>query len=108
MYHFQFNLGAKNDIQVQAMLGSISRKPVFGSAYYFDGQKSDWSETQTIEIPSIATSTPTSTDNSPIPSIYLLIISITLIVIAILLAVIIALLLSRRQRKTTKSEVGQV
>lgn len=77
--------GTQIDIQVEAMLGSINRGPVFNSAWRFGGQTSNWSNTQTVEIP--ATSDLTSTFT-------------TLTVIAILLAVIIASLLILKKRKT--------
>jgi hypothetical protein len=91
-------LDTQTDVQVEAMLGGINRGPVFNSAWRFGGQTSNWSDTQTVGVPAIATSTPTITQSiTPIPadnSVYLTIISITLTVIAILLTVIAALLLT--------------
>ncbi|MDR0372989.1 MAG: hypothetical protein LBI79_05475 [Nitrososphaerota archaeon] len=39
------------DIQVRALSGHFYRRIDFGSPWYFEGQKSDWSSTQTITIP---------------------------------------------------------
>lgn len=104
-------LGIQNDIEIEAMLGTIGRDAHYNPApYVFNGQTSDWSNPQTITLPAISTTPPTttpsdtpdSTNSSPNSSTYLLIISITLIVIAFLLAIIIALLLYRNHRKTAK------
>jgi hypothetical protein len=102
-------LGIQNDIEIEAMLGTIGRDAHYNPApYVFNGQTSDWSNPQTITLPAMSTTTPTitpsttpdSTNSLPNSSTYLLITSITLIVIAFLLAIIIALLLYRRHRKT--------
>ena len=97
------------DFQVQTLVGHESQRFVPDNSLppYFSGEyvtatayvtSSDWSSTQTITIP--ASNTPTSTNNSQIPSTYLLFISIILTVIAVLLAIITVTLLFRRHRKT--------
>jgi hypothetical protein len=112
-------VGAKIDIQVQAMIGSIGPAPSLGSLPSelgeFYGNTSPWSNTQIVNIPaniplsptpapSSSTSTPTSTStstatsSSSATSFWQITSAISLIVIAILLAVIIVLLLLMRKR----------
>ena len=113
-----FPVGAKFDVQVQALIGSFGPAgPPPSELDEFYGNTGSWSSTQTVNVPanvplsptpapssstSTPTSTPTSTASSSSPSTSLLLITntISLIVIAILLAVIIVLLLIMRKRKT--------
>jgi hypothetical protein len=70
--------GAKIDIQVQALMGNIYlvEARLYGGANYwvFEGEKSDWSNTQTLTVnlptptPSISSSTPTTPSTSQNPS----------------------------------------
>jgi hypothetical protein len=53
--------GGQVDFQVEAMIGYISRTVGFAS-WYFAGQESGWSNTQTVTIPS-------SNSASPIPTV---------------------------------------
>ena len=61
--------GAKIDFQVQALIGSIYlvEARLYGGANYwtFDGEKSDWSSTQTITV---NLPTPTPSTSSPTPT----------------------------------------
>jgi hypothetical protein len=61
--------GGKEDIQVQALIGSIGRDASqLMAPYIFVGTESDWSSTQTITIPSGSNSSsiPTSSSNPTI------------------------------------------
>lgn len=65
--------GAKVDFQVQAIMGNISIEStgmVAGGFYGFTGERSDWSNTQTITITNGATSTiiSASASSNPTPS----------------------------------------
>jgi len=60
--------GGTVDIQVQALIGSVHRiqnvtatDPLSMYPWIFDGQASDWSSTQTANVPSGAADTPTAT-----------------------------------------------
>jgi hypothetical protein len=92
--------GGKEDIQVQALIGSIGRDASQPMApYVFRGTESDWSPIQTITIPADAVSpiaTPiTTVSPSPTPTVPEL---SWLVILPLLISV--ALLLVRRQRKT--------
>jgi hypothetical protein len=54
-------VNAQVDFQVEAMIGYVHRTVGFMS-WYFTGESSDWSNTQTITIPE------TSTSTSPVPT----------------------------------------
>lgn len=106
------------DIQVDAYIGYIQKEPannIYGFAWGFIGQKSNWSDTQTITLPAnvplsltptqsptttAPTQMPTSTaaSGSPSTSFWQITSTISLIVIAFLLAIIVALLLYVRKR----------
>jgi hypothetical protein len=109
-YGLQYIAGSTIDIQVQAMIGTIHRMIVGGSApWFFDGQVSGWSKTQTITIPanvplSIAYPiTPTPTCQTPTsiftPDILLTAVVVSLVVIVALLAVIAYLLVHIWKKK---------
>jgi hypothetical protein len=51
---------ARVDFQVEAMIGYVHRTIGFAS-WFFTGESSDWSNTQTITIPASTSPTPTST-----------------------------------------------
>jgi hypothetical protein len=55
--------GGAVEFQVQAMIGHIGRTVGFAS-WYFSGQSSDWSPTQTVTVPANSNS-PTPTANVP-------------------------------------------
>ncbi len=113
--------GTQTDIHVQAMIGQIGRNgsdpPFF--PYFFSGKASDWSNTQTINIPAntplsanspsptsssnpaiTPTSTPTTTNSTGNPISVPL--NTLIAVVAVFLAIIVALslLLFRSHRKT--------
>lgn len=107
--------GAQTDIQVEAMIGRISRQFNANATdqadlypYVFIGTTSGWSDIQTVTLPpktplsptsSTATSMPTATPvNNPPNSILLSLAIIFLVVIAFLVAVIISLLLHMRKQ----------
>jgi hypothetical protein len=124
-------VGVLNDIQVEAMLGNIGRHQEYsdtgqylGAPYVFNGQTSDWSSTQSINIPanvpldsispnptspitstpttSMPTSTPT-TPNTNVDSITLPL-NVFIALVAILVVVILALLilaLKKHQKTVT-------
>jgi hypothetical protein len=61
--------GGKEDIQVQALIGSIGRNASSPLApYNFYGTESDWSNTQTVTIPEISVSTSQEPTMNPTPS----------------------------------------
>jgi hypothetical protein len=117
------NSTAEIDIQVEAMIGSLqivypSNPFGFGSYPYsnFVGQESGWTNTQTLTIPAISSSTsPASTTStqsststparSASNALLLPTTTIALIVIAFLLAIIIALLLYIRKQNRLPSVV---
>ncbi len=112
-----FNAGTQEDIQVEAMLGSIGRNATLpGAPYEFVGVTSAWSNTQTVTIPaniplsptptpssSTSTITPTPTLTSVSSAFYASLLLIALFVIAFLLAIIIFLLIYMRKRKPINS-----
>ncbi len=66
-------MGVKVDFQVQAIMGYISSTPtgmLAGDFFSFEGNRSDWSNTQTVTLgnTALSSSTPTSTASSPIPT----------------------------------------
>lgn len=116
-------VGVQNDIQVEAMLGDIGRHQQYsdsgqylGAPYVFSGQTSDWSNTQTVNIP---TNVPIASDSTPNPSSTLpsmgptsppktnsdLTVTVTLIIIGILVIIVISLLfyVMRLKRRTVKN-----
>jgi hypothetical protein len=59
-------LGTQNDIAVEAMIGNIGRDAHYNPApYVFNGQTSDWRNTQTITIPASSSSTSPNPTQSP-------------------------------------------
>lgn len=81
-------MGVQNDIEVEAMLGSIGRNGGSPSApWAFTGQTSDWSNTQTITIP--------SANPSPSPSVPEF--PITASLVAVLAAVTLLLVIGKRE-----------
>jgi hypothetical protein len=63
--------GAKLDFQVRAIMGNISIESIgwlAGGSYGYNGQFSDWSNTQTVTITNGATSTSISASDSPNPT----------------------------------------
>ncbi len=111
-------VGVQNDIQVEAMLGNIGRHQEYsdtgqylGAPYVFNGQTSDWSNTQTIMIPAYVPITSNSTlypsstlpnmgpIASPISNNADLTLTSTLIIIAIFVVTVISLLLYVRHLK---------
>ncbi len=119
---FNFESGASIEFQVQAVNGyNKFEESLFGSHTALIGVTSEWSNSQTITIPtsispsptpapsySTSTQTPTQTKTSTTVSStsyasLLLITTIALVAIAFLLAVIIALLIYFRKRRITLS-----
>ncbi len=96
--------GAQIDIQVQAMIGTVHRQiwPYEGvlAPWFFDGQVSGWSNTETVNIPA---NTPLNFTPSPTPvsstSSFPLTSAISVVIIALLLIVIVYLLFYLRRRK---------
>lgn len=87
-------VNAKVDFQVQAMIGYVSRTVGFAS-WYFSGETSDWSPTQTVTIPTSSVSPiPTST----VPEFP------TLIILP-LFAIVILLCVFLRKLKTNDSRI---
>lgn len=95
-------LDAQTDIQVNAMIGIVTRgfnpnatNQIEMYPYDFNGLTSDWSNTQTVTMSAsnyFATASPTS------PPFLTLSLSISFVVIAFLLAIIFALMLYIRKR----------
>jgi lipopolysaccharide export LptBFGC system permease protein LptF len=87
--------GGQVDFQVEAMIGYVSRTVGFAS-WYFAGQESGWSNTQTLTIPETSSS-PNPTPTVPeFPAIALVILPLLLSMFAV--AVIL------RHRKTAQLE----
>lgn len=120
---FNFESGASIEFQVQAVNGyNKFEESLFGSHTALIGVTSEWSNSQTITIPtgisstsapasssSTATQTPTQTQTSTTVSStsytsLLIITTIALVAIAFLLAVIIVLLIYFRKRGTAFSQ----
>gem|GEM_PF-705215 len=111
------------DFQVQALFGYFSRMSTFLAPWYFDGQKSDWSGTQTIALPEADASvaTPSSSVSSsqkpiltPVPShvgstvffgltVIEIVVSILLGMIAVSLIVLI-LYIRKKAYEATKTD----
>jgi len=63
---FTFPPGAEIDFQVRAMIGYIGRVVEGGMApWYFFGEVSDWSTTQTVTIPKSSNESPNQPDTMP-------------------------------------------
>lgn len=106
-------VGTQTDIQVQALVGSLYVKLAgwSGELWAFNGAESDWSSTQTVNVPAnvplSSTSTPSPTATTPTttaasssqPSSFFLIEAISLTVIAVLLAMVVVLMLLLKKRK---------
>jgi hypothetical protein len=60
--------GGQLDFQVEALIGHIGRTSGFAS-WYFNGEESGWSSTQTITIPANETTAAPSTSLSPTTSV---------------------------------------
>jgi hypothetical protein len=59
-------LGIQNDIEIEAMLGTIGRDAHYNPApYVFNGQTSDWSNTQTLNLNQMAVVTPNPSPSVP-------------------------------------------
>jgi len=73
------------DFQVQAMLGFFYKKAVSGSGWFFQGNTSDWSPTQTITIPANSVSpSPSLTSTPAVPELsWLVIVPLLLSVISV-------------------------
>jgi hypothetical protein len=121
-------VGTQTDIQVEAMIGYVSRvlnpnangNQLDMFPWEFTGQTSGWSKTQTVTLPadiplsptatpssstSTLTPTPTLTSVGSAPNSYLLLITtIALVVIVSLLVVIISLLLYLKKMKKSLIE----
>jgi hypothetical protein len=90
------------------MIGHIGRTVGFAS-WYFSGQSSEWSPTQTVTIPADSSSpypsqtvpVPTHSSGLPPENPLLVVIAIALIVLAVLLAVVFLFLIKGWHRKTT-------
>lgn len=83
--------GGKEDIQVQALIGSIGRdgsQPMV--PYVFYGTESDWSPTQTITVPA---STDALTPSPSVPELS------WLVIVPLLLSVFFVALVIRRQKR---------
>jgi hypothetical protein len=76
--------GGEEDFRVQAMMGYFHKMAMPLSGWFFEGETSDWSSTQTLTIPA------SSSD---------LIITYALVAVAILV-VVVSLMLYNRHRKT--------
>jgi hypothetical protein len=69
----QFPAGAQVDFQVEAMIGYCHRILQGDVApWYFTGEESGWSNTQTITIPASVSPSPTSTPVPEFPSLTIL------------------------------------
>ncbi|MCW4017836.1 MAG: hypothetical protein NWF00_04030 [Candidatus Bathyarchaeota archaeon] len=58
-------VGGKADFQVQAMIGGFHRKAIVFSGWFFQGELSSWSKTQTITVPEKFSSEPVLSTSSP-------------------------------------------
>ena len=89
-----FPAGGQVDFQVEAMIGYVHRTVAFNS-WYFTGETSGWSNTQTITIPE----TSASPDPSPTPTVPEFPSAFVLVIVLIVLALAISVF----KRKKTKS-----
>jgi hypothetical protein len=86
--------GGKEDIRVQALIGSIGRNAsAFMAPYTFYGTESDWSPVKTITVPSASSISPTPSPTVPELS---WLIAVPLLLLGLCVAVIV------RHRTTTK------
>jgi hypothetical protein len=81
--------GGKEDIRVQALVGSIGRNASAPfAAYTFYGTESDWSNTQTITAPGTSTSTSPTPNPTPTPTVpELPFITLIIVIVALTLAI---------------------
>jgi hypothetical protein len=70
-FYATFPPNAQVDFQVQAMIGYVHHVVVTGpfSGMVFEGQTSDWSNTQTITVPETSASTSPSPNPTPTPTV---------------------------------------
>jgi hypothetical protein len=110
--------GGSVDFQVQALIGSIHRAydpnatPPFVYPWLFFGQTSDWSNTQTIHIPTSTNQSPTLTQtastNTPnmtttnsfqVNDLVIIVVAVSAVIIIVIVAVA-AVLVSRAKKST--------
>ena len=97
--------GGKEDIQVQALVGSIGRNASAPMApYIFNGVVSDWSPTQTITIPESNTLSPSPTFPSASPTPTPTVPELSWLVILPLLLSLFFVVVVIRHRKTANSK----
>jgi hypothetical protein len=118
--------GGKEDIQVQALIGSIGRDASqLMAPYIFVGTESDWSSTQTITIPEstqtpsnptpTATNPPLTPTQSTIPSnsadstanLTSVPLSLLIAVVAVFLVIIISLLIFYRRPRQSQIQASK-
>jgi hypothetical protein len=86
--------GGTVDIQAVAMIGYVSRTVGFAS-WYFAGQTSDWSPTQTVTIPASNTASPSPTVAPSVPEF-----PATLTIAFLLITALAVAIVSRRKHLT--------
>jgi hypothetical protein len=93
-----FPAGGQVDFQVEAMIGYVHRTVAFNS-WYFTGEESGWSNTQTITTPANVSPSPTSTPI--IPEFQSIIIILTFLITVTLLWTILV------RRKKSKGKLRE-
>lgn len=92
-------MGVQNDIEAEAMLGSIGRNGGSPSApWAFTGQTSDWSNTETISIPDGSVSISSSPNPTPSPTVPEF--PIATLLLAVLAVVTLLLVIGKRKTVT--------